>query len=258
MPPTQNNLQNLNEYLTTKDLLKDKYVTITGATDGIGKAISIACASHGARLLLLAKNENKLNSLLRELSQLSDQPHQSYLLDLSTAGEIDYIKLAEFIASQETPLDSLVINAGYIEALQGLRNFQLDNWLRTITINQHAPFLLTRSCIPSLELSKDPTIVFSTHECTKAYWGAYGVAKSAQLGMMKILADELDGDKPIRVNGVDPSPVGTKLRTTNYPGLNPQSFPSPDEVVAPYLYFIGPDSKGVTGVNYKMNPDFSG
>lgn len=76
------------------------------------------------------------------------------------------------------------------------------------------------------------------------------MAKSTQLGMMKIHADELGGDKPIRMNGVDPSPVGTKLRATNYPGLNSKSSHSPDEVVAPYLYIIGTDSKGVTGVNY--------
>lgn len=71
-PPTQDNLQNLNENMTAKDLLKDECAIITGATDGIGKAISIACSSHGVRLLLLAKNGNKLNSLLEELSQLSE------------------------------------------------------------------------------------------------------------------------------------------------------------------------------------------
>ncbi len=258
MHPPQKNLQNLSDYLPHNNLLKDKFVVITGATDGIGRALSLSCCAYGARILLLARNEHKLNSLLQELSQLSKHTHQLYIMDLATAGEIDYIKFAEYINNQDTPIDSLVLNAGHIEALQGLRNYQLDIWLRTITINQHAPFMLTRCCIPSLELSTDPTIVFSTHDCTKAYWGAYGVAKSAQLGMMKILADELDGDKPIRVNAVDPSPVRTKLRTTNYPGINPQSFCPPDDVVAPYLYFIGPDSKGVTGVNHKINPDFCG
>lgn len=252
------NIHKLNEYSPHKDLLKDKFIVVTGATDGIGKAISIACAIHGAKLLLLARNENKQNALLEELSKLSKLPHQSYTMDFGIAGEADYIKLAEFIATQDAPINSLVLNAGHIDALQGLRNYQLDTWLRTITINQHAPFLLTRCCIPSLELSTDPSIVFSTHDCTKAYWGAYGVAKSAQLGMLNILADELDGDKPIRVNGVDPAPVRTKLRLANYPGVNPQSFPQPEEVTLPYLYFIGPDSKGVTGVNYKINPDFSG
>ena len=252
------NIHKLNEYSPHKDLLKDKFIVVTGATDGIGRAISSACAVHGAKLLLLARNEGKLNALLEELSKLSKSTHLSYTMDFGIAGEVDYIKLAEFIATQDAPIDSLVVNAGHIDALQGLRNYQLETWLRTITINQHAPFLLTRCCIPSLELATDPSIVFSTHDCTKAYWGAYGVAKSAQLGMLKILADELDGDKPIRVNGVDPAPVRTKLRLAIYPGVNPQSFPQPEEVTLPYLYFIGPDSKGVTGVNYKINPDFSG
>ena len=258
MSPTPQNIQDLNEYLPPKDLLKDKLVVVTGTTSGIGKAMSLSCATHGARLLLLAKNEKKLDALLQELSEHSKQTHQHYVMDLAIAGEVDYMKFAEFIASFNTPIDSLVLNAGHLEALQGLRNYQMDTWLRGITINQHAAFLLARCCIPSLELSADPSIVFSTHDCTKAYWGAYGVAKSAQLGMMKILADELDGDKPIRVNGVDPAPVRTKLRMANYPGVNPQSFPQPEEVVLPYLYFIGPDSKGVTGINYKINPDFSG
>lgn len=177
-------------------------------------------------------------------------------MDFSTAGEADYIHFAKFISTRDTPIDSLVLNAGYLKALQSLRNYPLDAWLRTITINLHAPFMLARCCIPSLESSNDPSIVFSTHDCTKAYWGAYGISKAAQEGMMRILADECDGDKPVRVNAVDPAPVRTKLRTTNYPGTNPQTLPAPEEIVAPYLYFIGPDSKGVTGVNYKVNPDF--
>lgn len=252
------NIQELNNYLPQKNLLKDKFIVVTGATDGIGNALAIACVEHGARLLLLGKNEDKLEALLQKLSELSDNSHQSYLLDLEFAAESDYISFAEYIATLDSPIDSLIQNAGYIEALQGIRNYPLDTWLKTITINQHAPFMLARCCIPSLECSADPSIVFSTHACTKAYWGAYGVAKSAQLGLMKILADELDGDKPIRVNGVDPSPVNTKLRTANFPGVNPQSYATPEDIVAPYLFFIGPDSQGVTGSNYKINSEFSG
>ncbi len=258
MHPSQNLLQNLGDYQPHKDLLKDKFVAITGATDGIGKALAIACAKYGAKILALGKNENKLNALLQELSKLSKQTHQFYDLDFGIAGEADYIEFAEYIAKQDSPIDSLVLNAGYLEALQGLRNYPLDTWLQTITINQHAPFMLARCCIPFLESSTDPSIVFSTHDCGKAYWGAYGVAKSAQLGLMKILADELDGDLPIRVNGVDPAPVRTKLRIAGFPGVDPETFPKPEDVVPSYLFFIGPDSKGITNMNYKINPDFSG
>ncbi len=258
MHPTNTISKNINNYLPHKDLLKNKLIVVTGATDGIGKALSLACVKFGAQLLLIAKNEDKLNLLTQELSQHSSQEHYHYVIELSLAGETDYIKFAEFIASLDSAINSLVLNAGYIESLQGLRNYQLDTWLKTITVNQHAPFMIIRSCIPSLELATDPTIVFSTHDCSKAYWGAYGVAKQVQLALMKILADELDGDKPIRVNGVDPAPVFTKLRTENFPGINPQSFHTPKDVVLPYLFFIGSDSKGITGMNYKLSPDHIG
>ena len=132
--------------------------------------------------------------------------------------------MLNILQEKNKAIDALILNAGYMEALQGLRNYQLDTWLKSITINQHAPFMLLKCCIPLLEMSKDPSIVFSTHDCSKAYWGAYAVAKSAQHGMMEILAKELDGDKPIRVNGVDPAPVRTKLRLTSFPGINPKIF----------------------------------
>jgi len=258
MPTSSHDLPNLITYKPEEGLLSDKFIIITGATDGIGKSLASSCAQQGAELLLIAKDEKKLNSLTEKLSNTSDVQHQFYAIDFSIAGETDYIKFAEYIAEQNKPIDSLILNAGYMEALQSIRNYQLELWLRTITVNQHAPFMLAKCCIPLLEMSADPSIVFSTHDCNKAYWGAYGVAKSAQLGMMKILANELDGDKPIRVNGVDPSPVRTKLRLTNFPGIDPEDFAAPEDVITPYLYFIGPDSKNITGTNYKLNPDFIG
>ena len=245
-------------YSPSDNLFNQKHIVITGATDGIGKALAISCAQRGAELLLIAKNEKKLDSLTEELSKSSNALHQAYAMDFSMAGEADYIKFSDYIAKQNKAMDSLILNAGYVEALQGLRNFPLETWLRTITVNQHSPFMLVKCCIPFLEKSTDPSIVFSTHDCNKAYWGAYGAAKSAQRSMMEILANELDGDKPIRVNGVDPSPVRTKLRLTNFPGLNPDDFAAPEDVISPYLYFIGADSKGVTGTNFKINPDFTG
>ena len=258
MPISNQECPDLSQYKGDKNLLLKKYILITGATGGIGKALAHTCANLGAELLLLGKNENRLKLLTDELSASSKVNHEYYVLDFNIAGENDYIKFAEFLAKKNKAIDSLVLNAGYMEALQGIRNFQLDTWLKTITINQHAPFLMLKCCIPFLEFSSNPSIVFSTHDCSKAYWGAYGVAKSAQLGMLKILAKELDGDKPIRVNGVDPAPVRTRLRLTNFPGINPGDFAAPEDVIAPYLYFIGPDSKGTTGLNYKLNPEFQG
>lgn len=258
MAESLQNYQEILRYQPEKEFLSDAFIVITGATDGIGKAITIACAKYGAQLLLLSKNQQHLNSLIEELAAISSVKHLTYSMDFSLAGETDYIKFSEFIYELNKPIDALILNAGYLEALQGIRNMELDTWLKVITVNQHAPFMLLKCCMPLLEQAEHPSIVFSTHECNKAYWGAYATAKTAQLGMIKLLADELDGDKPIRVNGVDPAPVATKLRLNNFPGINPKEFAKPEEVIAPYLYFISSESKRTTGMNFKINPDFIG
>ena len=122
-----------------------------------------------------------------------------------------------------------------------------------MTINLHAPFLLVKVCLPLLERSLDPAMLFSTHGCLNAYWGAYGIAKHGLAGMLNILASELDGDKPIRVNGVDTGPVRTWLRMENYPGQDQTGLLTPGDVVAPYLYFMGPESRGITEQNFLLN-----
>ena len=253
----QNNPE-FSTYKPEKDLFSNSFIVLTGATGGIGKALAKSCAILGAELLLLSKNQNGLDTILEEIAELSTLKHKSYCIDFSLVGETEYIQFANYIYELNRPIDSLVLNAGYLEALQGIRNMELDSWLKTITVNQHAPFMLVKCCIPLLERADNPSIVFSTHNCNKAYWGAYATAKSAQLGMLKTLADELDGDKPIRVNGVDPAPVATKLRLNHFPGINPEEFAKPEDVIAPYLYFMGPDSKTTTGINFKINPEFIG
>jgi NAD(P)-dependent dehydrogenase (short-subunit alcohol dehydrogenase family) len=64
---------------------------------------------------------------------------------------------------------------------------------------------------------------------------------------MQILADELEANTSIRVNSLDPGPVRTALRRLAYPYEDRNSLPGPAEVVKPFLFLLGPDSKGITG-----------
>jgi NAD(P)-dependent dehydrogenase (short-subunit alcohol dehydrogenase family) len=84
----------------------------------------------------------------------------------------------------------------------------------------------------------------------KAFWGAYAVSKFATEGMMQVLADELGENLAIRSNAVNPGPTRTRLRKQAYPAENADDLATPDEVLAPYLYLLGPDSKGVNGLSF--------
>ena len=64
---------------------------------------------------------------------------------------------------------------------------------------------------------------------------------------MQVLADETSTTTNIRVNSVNPGKVRTPLRALAYPGEDPATVPAPEDVLAPYLYLLGPESRGVTG-----------
>jgi NAD(P)-dependent dehydrogenase (short-subunit alcohol dehydrogenase family) len=73
------------------------------------------------------------------------------------------------------------------------------------------------------------------------------VSKFGIEGLSQVLADELDGNSAVRVNAVNPGPTRTRMRRQAYPAENVERLAQPDDVVAPYLWLLGPASRGVTG-----------
>jgi len=243
---------NLKQFQAPDGYLQDRVILITGASRGIGKAVALECARLGATVLLIAKDLNRLEHTYDEILALGASQPAILNMDLESAGADDYQTVADSIEKEYGKLDGLLNNAGRVGGLTPLQNIDLQNWSKLVTLHLHAPFLLTRACIPLLKKSADPSILFTIDEASRAYWGAYGVSKQGQIGLLNILAEELDGDKKIRVNGVHPGIVRTDLRTHNYPGINPSEFPAPETVTAPFIYFLGEDSKNITKQIYKL------
>ena len=229
-----------------KDYLGDRIILITGATRGIGKALAMECARLGATILLIAKDLKRLELVYDEILELGLRQPAILNIDLEAANADDYRTIAHSIETEYGRLDGLVHNAGRVSSLTPLPNIDLDIWSKLTTLHLHAPFLLSRACLPLLYKSKDPSIIFTIDEVTKAYWGAYGVTKFAQLGLLHILADELENDPQIRVNGINPGKVATHLRTRNFPGIDPNEFSTPESVVPAFVYFLGNASTGIT------------
>ena len=229
-----------------KNYLAERVILITGASRGIGKALAIECARLGAQVILIAKDLNRLEKVYDGIMAFKQATPAILNIDLEVAGADDHNEIAASIEKEYGRLDGLVHNAVRVAGLTPLHALELSTWTKLITLHVHTPYLLSRACLPLLKKSPDASIVFSVDEANKAYWGAYGVGKQAQLGLLHILADELDGDQRIRVNGVHPGSVRTDLRTHNYPGVNPASFPEPSTVIAPYIYLLGADAAHTT------------
>lgn len=245
--PTTMTPEPLLAYRPAEHLLAERVILVTGAGAGLGRALSMACARAGAAVVLLDKEIRALESVYDEIEQAGGAQPAIYPMNLEGATAKDHEDLAANVEAQLGRLDGVVHNAGWVGTLTPLRHYDVELWSRVITTNLHAPFLLTRAVLPLLEAAPDPAVVFSAHECSRAYWGAFGVAKAGLEGMLKILSAEYSGERFMRVNGVDTGPLRTRMRTQHYPGENPWNNPSPEDVLAPYLYFLGPDAGRTTG-----------
>lgn len=236
----------LTNFQPPHNYLKGRIILITGASRGIGKAIALECARLGATVLLVAKDLKRLEQTYDEIISSGGAQPAILNIDLEAATADDYQTIANSIQNEYGRLDGLLLNAGRVGGLTPLQNQDLQTWSKLITLHLHSPFLLARACIPLLRKSNDPAILFTVDEASHAYWGAYGVSKQGQIGLLHILAEELDGDKKIRVNGVHPGIVRTDLRTHNYPGIHPEKFPAAETVTSPFIFFLGADSRDIT------------
>lgn len=237
-------------YQPSKDALKDRVILITGASDGIGRAVAIAAAAHGAQVVLHGRNVRKLESVYDSIVSAGG-PRPSILpLDFEKAGPEEYEKLMAALDQEFGRLDGLLHNASMLGERSPIEHHDVAKWLRTMHVNVNAPFILTRSCLPLLKRSADPVILFTSSGIVprpRAFWGAYLASKWASDGLMHMLADELEKQPAMRVNSINPGKVRTNMRLQAYPAEDRSTLPAPEAIVAAYLFLLGPDSRGIHG-----------
>lgn len=237
------------DYQPPKDLLKSHNILVTGAGSGIGQAVAKAYAEHGATVILLGRKQKKLEVTYDAIESAGWPTPALIAFDLEKAPVEDYYKLGETLLNEFGVLHGLVHCAAQLPLLSRIDDYDVKTWNKVIQVNLTAPFILTQACLPLLRKSDDASIIFTSDRIGrkgKAYWGAYGVAKSGIEGLMETLADELENSQ-IRVNSIAPGPTNTALRAWAFPGEDPRSLPRPESRVPNYLYLAGPDSRGLTG-----------
>ncbi len=240
-------------YIAAQNLLRDRIILVTGAGDGIGRAAAIAFAAHGATVILLGKTIAKLEAVYDEIENLDYPQAAIYPMKLGGATAADYETLRDTIEAEFGHLDGLLHNAGALGQRKSIQDTTDTDWNEVINVNLTSNFMLTKALLPLLRNSKDASIVFTSSSVGRkgrAFWGAYAVSKFGVEGLAQVLADELDTTTNIRVNCINPGATNTAMRRIAYPAELPSVNPSPEQIMATYLYLLGGDSKGVTGKSF--------
>ncbi len=242
------------DYAPSPGLLRGRVILITGAGGGIGRAVALAGARHGAQAVLHDRSVKPLEKIYDDIVAGGGPQPAMLPLDLLQATPDACAALAQTVEREFGRLDGLVHCAAELGALAPLELYEPTTWLRVLQVNLTAAWLVTRACLPLLKQSPDASIVFTGADVGRqgrAYWGAYGVAAFGLEGLMQVFAQELAAWPSLRVNSIDPGPVRTALRAKAYPGEDPKIHPLPEDIVASYLYLLGTDSRGLTGRTWR-------
>lgn len=243
-------------YAPAPDLLKKRVILVTGAAGGVGSSVAKACAQHGATVILLGRNVKKLEKLYDEIESTGGPTPAIYPMNL--AG-VTWAEMAEACATFEREfgrLDGLVHAAAHFTVFSPLADVIPRDWMETFQVNLTSAYTLTRLALPLLEKSGNGSVVFLTDasgQDTRAYRGAFGLAKYAVEGMVQAWASELEHVPQIRLNAFDPGPLRTFLRLKGYPGEDAQTVPGPETAVPGLLYLLGADSAGLSGKRFSLS-----
>lgn len=229
-------------------MLQGKVALITGASQGLGKALALAFAREGASVVINSRGEEGVRPVAEEIEALGGEV-LALAADVSNTADVK--RLVEAAVERFGRVDVLVNNAGVLGPRVEIDEYPEDEWRRVIDANLTGPFLVSKAAIPHMqEGASIINVVSGVSVEGRAGWGAYSVSKFGIEGLTQILAAELS-ERGIRANAVDPGGMRTEMRAAAYPEEDPMTRVTPEENTAVFLYLASDESKGVTGERFK-------
>jgi 3-oxoacyl-[acyl-carrier protein] reductase len=159
---------------------------VSGASDGIGRAIALSLAESGVRVVAVARRQDRLEKLVAEASDLVGSIVPAAADLGSAAGAATALRLAAEVG----PVGILVNNVGMTESV-AFHNTDDDHWQRTIELNLLSAVRLTRGCLPGMRSARWGRIINIASISARQpdpYLSAYSASKAALVNLSKSLS----------------------------------------------------------------------
>ncbi len=234
-------------------LLEHKVAIVTGASMGIGRAIALMFAEHGAAMVLTARRPAQLEEVADEIRRRGGRA-------IIVAGDVSlpdsHERAVAAAVSEFGGLDIAVNNAGTVGAMKPLAEIAPEDWQNTLTTNLTSAYLGARSQIPAMLSRGGGSIVFtSTFVGTSVGipgMAAYGASKAGLMGLVKGITADYSA-QGIRANallpgGVDTEMAGDQSQKDWAAGLHAMKrIAQPQEIASAALFLASPMASFVTG-----------
>lgn len=246
--------------------LSGKVAVVTGAGSGIGKATALLFAKEGATVVAGDINSANLDAVIAEASALGGTM-------TGVPGDISKREDAEALIQHAIDayghLDALVNNAGIMDRMEGVANFQDDTFQRVIGVNLYGPFVTSRAAVRHMKERGGGAIVnvASVAAVTGASAGAvYTASKHALLGLSRNTAYAyapfgvrcntliVGGVETNIMAGIDPSTFDQEALAQygRWHAANPRML-QPDEVANLSLFLVSDEASGINGAEVAVD-----
>lgn len=234
--------------------LKDKVAVITGASRGIGEAIAMALAEHGAHCILVSRKLEALESVAAKIKENGGSAEAM----ACHMGHVDQIAaFFDKVKEKFGKLDILVNNAAANPYFGEMINADEGVWIKTNDVNVKGPFFMIKYAVPLMTDGGAIVNVASVAGLRPGvYQGIYSISKAAMISMTKAYAQELAA-RNIRVNALLPGLTETKfaqvlIDTKEIYDIALEQIPlkrhaQPSEMAGAVLFLVSPASSYTTG-----------
>lgn len=236
--------------------LDGKTILVTGASSGIGRQCAIDCSKMGAKVVLVARNEERL---AETLSQMEGEGHKSYSYDLSELGGIK--DLVSTVVAESGKLDGFIHAAG-IEMTKPVKLLTPEDYEQVYKVNTLSGFEFVRHITSVKNINKGSSIVLMasiTAVIGRGSVAAYAASKGAMVSATRTFSLEL-ASRQIRVNCVSPGTVLTPLMQNYLATLDEEAYKKridgfplglgeTTDISNACIYLLSDASRWVTGQN---------
>lgn len=209
--------------------LAGRVALVTGATRGIGRALTLALARAGAHMVAIGRTQGALEELDDAVRAAGST---ATLVPLDMRDYPAIYRLAAALDERHRRLDVLVGNAAIAGQRAPLGHVEPNAWDEVMAVNVTANYHLIRAMDALLRRSAAGRAVFMTSGAAthaRAYSGPYSISKAALNVLARTYAAETD-TTALRVNLFNPGPTRTRMRAQVMPGEDPMTLPTPEQV----------------------------
>ena len=232
---------------------------VTGASQGIGKAIATALSAKGARVYLCSRNQEALEKVAREIES---RDGQAVAAPMDISDSKDVARAVKGILAETSRIDILVNNAGYRHDKLLARTGD-EEWRRVLETNLSGTFFCLRQVIPAMSRKRYGRVVNITS--VVAFTGNvgqanYAAAKAGIVGLTKTAAREY-ARRGVTVNAVAPGFIETAMASSVEDKVREQirehipmgRLGTPEEVADAVTFLVSPEAGYITGQVVHVN-----